>query len=91
MLRFLLIAFQVLDFDKLGKGVKPGLSRADAYAQNTVIPPLAEQQRIVAKVDELMALCDRLEASLAASGDTRSRLPRSSTIFSRSRIGRSRS
>jgi type I restriction enzyme S subunit len=38
------------------------------------VPPLAEQHRIVAKVDELMALCDRLEASLTAAGETRRRL-----------------
>jgi len=38
------------------------------------IPPITEQHRIVAKLDELMALCDRLEASLAAADETRRRL-----------------
>ena len=38
------------------------------------LPPLAEQRRIVAKVDELMAVCDRLEAGLAAGEETRGRL-----------------
>src|SRR5205085_1651951 len=38
------------------------------------VPPIAEQRRIVAKVDELMALCDRLEASLTTGEDTRRRL-----------------
>jgi type I restriction enzyme S subunit len=38
------------------------------------LPPLAEQRRIVAKVDELMVLCDQLEASLATADDTRRRL-----------------
>ncbi len=38
------------------------------------IPPLAEQRRIVAKVDELMALVDELEEQLAASRDTGAKL-----------------
>ena len=38
------------------------------------LPPLTEQHRIVAKVDELMALCDGLETSLTIGDDTRCRL-----------------
>jgi type I restriction enzyme, S subunit len=38
------------------------------------LPPLAEQKRIVAKVDELMALCDQLEAGLKVGEHIRGRL-----------------
>ena len=61
-IHFLFIALQTLDLGNLGKGVKPRLSRSDAYELEIIVPPLAEQHRIVAKVDELMALCDQLEA-----------------------------
>ena len=40
------------------------------------LPPLAEQKRIVAKVKELMACCDKLEAELSAAEDYRRRLAR---------------
>ncbi|KAB0519174.1 restriction endonuclease subunit S [Pseudomonas extremorientalis] len=38
------------------------------------LPPLAEQHRIVAKVDELMTLCDRLEAQQADAGNAHAQL-----------------
>lgn len=40
----------------------PRLGTEDGRMAAFPLPPLAEQHRIVAKVDELMALCDRLEA-----------------------------
>ena len=38
------------------------------------VPPLAEQHRIVAKVDQLMALCDQLKARLSAARQLHERL-----------------
>ena len=41
------------------------------------IPPLEEQMRIVAKVDQLMALCDQLESELKARGEVAEKFARS--------------
>ncbi len=73
-IQYLMLTLKALDLDALGKGVKPGLSRADAYPLEIHIPPLAEQHRIVAKVDELMALCDRLEEARTAREGVRDKL-----------------
>ena len=60
---------------RLGQGTKmPRLRTEDAVVAPFPLPPLAEQRRIVAKVDELMALCDRLEAAQAERETTRGRL-----------------
>ena len=42
----------------------PGISREDVLDAPIGLPPLPEQHRIVAKVDQLMALCDQLKARL---------------------------
>ena len=41
---------------------QPKMNQARMNSIPVPLPPLAEQKRIVAKVDQLMALCDRLEA-----------------------------
>lgn len=60
---------------RLGQGTKmPRLRTEDAVVAPFPLPPVAEQQRIVAKVDELMALCDRLQAARAGREAVRDRL-----------------
>jgi type I restriction enzyme, S subunit len=53
---------------------KPGLNLDNIRSLELSLPPLAEQRRIVAKVDELMAVCDRLEAQIATGELTSSQL-----------------
>ena len=66
---------------RLGQGTKmPRLRTEDAVVAPFPLPPLAEQHRIVAKVDELMALCDRLEAARADREATRDRLTAASLV-----------
>ena len=51
-----------------------GISATKLKTVNIPVPPLEEQQRIVAKVDELMRLCDALEEQLARSQEQAERL-----------------
>jgi type I restriction enzyme S subunit len=55
-------------------GAQPNISKVKIVATPFPLPPFAEQHRIVAKVDELMVLCGRLETGLDATDDTRNRL-----------------
>jgi type I restriction enzyme S subunit len=49
------------------RGVKNSLGLEDIRGVAVSLPPFPEQHRIVAKVNELMALCDHLEAKLLAN------------------------
>lgn len=73
-LQFAFLQLHTLGLSNLGKGIKPGLNRNEAYVLPVALPPVAEQQRIVAKVDELMELCDQLEQQTEASIDAHATL-----------------
>src|SRR6266496_169997 len=45
-------------------GAQPNISREKIIHTIAPLPPFEEQKRIVAKVNQLMALCDELEAKL---------------------------
>jgi len=50
-------------------GAQPNISREKIISTVVALPPTAEQHRIVAKVDELMALCGQLEQQQTNSID----------------------
>ncbi|MCA3014814.1 MAG: restriction endonuclease subunit S [Myxococcaceae bacterium] len=56
------------------RGIKNSLGLEDIRKIALPLPPLAEQKRIVAKVDQLMALCDELEAKQAKMRDVGDRV-----------------
>lgn len=66
--------FQTI-LDDLATGLTAkGIKAAKLKRVPLAVPPVAEQRRIAAKVDELMALCDQLEARLTATQTETGRL-----------------
>jgi type I restriction enzyme S subunit len=59
-------------------GAQPNISKVKIVAFPIPLPPLAEQKRIVAKVDALMGLCDRLEAQQQEREEQANNLARAS-------------
>ena len=66
---FLLLTSIKMEEYQVGTSV-PALSQSSLELITLGLPPIDEQHRIVAKVDELMSLCDQLSARLQASQTT---------------------
>ena len=61
-------------FDEPQRGLKNSFRLTDVTHFLVPLPPLPEQHRIVAKVDELMAWCDQLETNLTTAQTESARL-----------------
>lgn len=74
-LRFLYYLLTTLDLPRLAKGVKPGINRNEVYALPVRVPPLREQRRIVAMLDEA------LKAIATAKANTKNNLQNAREVF----------
>ena len=63
--------FAQQQFNEPQRGIKNSFRLTDVTQFAVPLPPLAEQRRIVANVDRLLALCAQLEARLTSSNQAR--------------------
>ena len=63
--------FAQQQFNEPQRGIKNSFRLTDVTQFAVPLPPLAEQRRIVANVDRLLALCAQLEARLTSSDQAR--------------------
>jgi type I restriction enzyme S subunit len=74
---YLLYMLRAFETQLSGQGVGTtftAISRKDLETFVIPLPPLAEQQRIVEKVEALLTLCDQVQAGLVAAEEARQRL-----------------
>ncbi|EGW23641.1 restriction endonuclease subunit S [Methylobacter tundripaludum] len=63
-----------MQFNAPQRGIKNSFRLGDLDEMVIPLPPLAEQHRIVAKVDELMALCDQLKTRITEANQLQQKL-----------------
>ena len=66
--------FRSCVLDTAAQGTLPIISKGKWERLKIPLPPLAEQRRIVAKVDELMAVLDALQATLSTARNVSEKL-----------------
>ncbi len=60
--------------DKVNQMAQPKLALIRIKTTLLPVPPLVEQERIVKRVEQLLSLCDALEAGLQSAEEERGRL-----------------
>ena len=72
---FLHTLLKKCDLPRLAKGVKPGINRNEVYELECLLPSLAEQQQIVARLGEVDSVCaevsENIERRKAKAGELR--------------------